>query len=75
MVVVIKKTFQKKKGKSIKKKKKRICVPATILSPSNFTKIKTPSQVASKNVARVLVASKIFDKLLGNKCLKSLSQV
>ena len=53
-------------------------VPATKLSPSNFTEIKTASQVASKNFAKILiylsvyvslnsriVASKISNKPLG----------
>ena len=53
-------------------------VPATKLSPSNFTKIETASQVASKNFAKILiylsvyvslnsrtVASKISNKPLG----------
>ena len=30
-------------------------VPASKLNPSNFTEIKNPSQVASKNFAKILI--------------------
>ena len=42
-------------SKNAKSMKKGNWIPATNLSPTNFAKIKTLSQVASKHVVKVLI--------------------
>ena len=46
-----------------KSMKKWNCVPATKLSPSTFTTIKTPPQVASKNFAKILIYLAVYISL------------